>query len=118
MRSRPPPARPARASNNQNVARRIVLTAGQLILRQGGVIRDVANWGVFLLPRPISRNQARYTRGHYFVLRYDAGVQTHRAVTDALAVDPRVIRSAGVKLGDGKLETLSKFGPVKWRSME
>jgi len=97
---------------------RIVLTAGQLILRQGGVIRDVANWGVFHLPRAASLNQTRYTRGHYFVLRYDAGVQTHRDVTQTLRVDPRVIRSGGVKLGDGKLETLSKFGAVQWKNME
>ncbi|KAL2021762.1 hypothetical protein VTK56DRAFT_6705 [Thermocarpiscus australiensis] len=96
----------------------LALTAGQLILRQGGVIRDIANWGVFLLPRPVSKNQARHTRGHYFVLRYDAGIRTHQAVTSTLAVDPRVIRAGGVKLGDGKLETLSKFGPVQWRSME
>ncbi|AEO69756.1 mitochondrial 37S ribosomal protein YmS16 [Thermothielavioides terrestris NRRL 8126] len=96
----------------------IVLTAGQIILRQGGVIRDVANWGVFHLPRTISHNQKRHSRGHYFVLRYDASIATHKAVRDALDVDPRVLRAGGVKLGDGKLETLSKFGPVKWRSME
>ncbi|KAJ4286598.1 hypothetical protein N0V88_007960 [Collariella sp. IMI 366227] len=96
----------------------IVLTAGQLILRQGGVIRDVANWGTFMLPRAVSRSQTRYTKGHYFVLRYDAGIKTHQAVSSTLRVDPRVIRSGGVKLGDGKLETLSKFGPVLWKQME
>lgn len=96
----------------------IVLTAGQLILRQGGVIRDVANWGVFHLPRSLSRNQKRHPRGHYFVLRYDAGIKTHQAVRNTLDVDPRVLRASNVKLGDGKLETLSKFGPVQWRAME
>ncbi|KAK3301815.1 uncharacterized protein B0T15DRAFT_487988 [Chaetomium strumarium] len=103
---------------NLNEVKEIVLAAGQLILRQGGVIRDISNWGVFHLPRAISRNQTRHTRGHYFVLRYDAGIRTHQDVTSTLRVDPRVIRAGGVKLGDGKLDTLSKFGEVKWRSME
>ncbi|KAK3374581.1 putative ribosomal protein [Podospora didyma] len=96
----------------------IVLTAGQLILRQGGVIRDVKNWGVFMLPRSISRHQVRHTRGHYFVLRYDASIKTHQSVKSTLDIDPRVIRAAGVKLGDGKLETISRFGPINLRAME
>jgi small subunit ribosomal protein S6 len=82
------------------------------------VIRDIANWGVFLLPRPVGLNQIRYRRGHYFVMRYDASTATHEAVTRTMRVDPRVIRSGGVKLGDGKLETLSKFGKIQWRNME
>lgn len=89
-----------------------------MILRQGGVIRDIANWGIFYLPKPISFNQRRHTKGHYFILRYDAAVSTHRMVTKTMRFDPRVIRAGGVKLGDGKLETLSKFGKVKWDQME
>ncbi|EAQ88696.1 hypothetical protein CHGG_05315 [Chaetomium globosum CBS 148.51] len=103
---------------NLKEVKEIVLTAGQLILRQGGVIRDVANWGVFHLPRAVSLNQTRHVRGHYFVLRYDAGVATHQDVARTLRVDPRVIRSGGVKLGDGKLETLSRFGAVEWKNLE
>ncbi|KAH6839593.1 ribosomal protein S6 [Chaetomium sp. MPI-CAGE-AT-0009] len=103
---------------NLKEVKEIVLTAGQLILRQGGVIRDVANWGVFHLPRAVSLNQTRHVRGHYFVLRYDAGVATHQDVARTLRVDPRVIRSGGVKLGDGKLETLSRFGAVQWKNLE
>ena len=52
------------------------------------------------------------------MLRYDSGIRTHQDVTSTLRVDPRVIRAGGVKLGDGKLETLSKFGKIKWQSME
>ena len=78
------------------------------------MIRSVANWGVFALPRAISRHQMRHHNGHYFVLRYDASVATQEAVRSTLALDPRVIRSASVKLGDNKLETLSKFGQIKW----
>lgn len=89
-----------------------------MILRQGGVIRDISNWGVFHLPRPVSLNQTRYTKGHYFVLRYDSGIRTHEELTRTLRVDPRVIRAGGVKLGDGKLETLSRFGEVQWKNLE
>lgn len=71
-----------------------------------------------MLPRAVSKNQVRYTRGHYFVMRYDAGIKTQQAVTNTLALDPRVIRSGAVKLGDGKLETLSKFGRVQWDKFE
>ncbi|KAK0752721.1 ribosomal protein S6 [Schizothecium vesticola] len=107
----------ARPGNLAEV-KEIVLTAGQLILRNGGVIRDINNWGVFMLPTPVSRHQVRHTRGHYFALRYDAGVATHQTVRDTLAVDPRILRTAGVRLGDGKLETLSKFGKIPWKEFE
>ncbi|EAA33667.1 ribosomal protein S6 [Neurospora crassa] len=96
----------------------LVLTAGKLILNQGGVIRDIKNWGTFLLPRPISTNQQRHNRGHYFVMRYDASIATHEEVRRTMKADPRVIRTANVKLGDGKLETLSRFGAIPWRSLE
>ncbi|KAL8316421.1 hypothetical protein RB597_000358 [Gaeumannomyces tritici] len=92
----------------------IVLTAGQTILRGGGVIRDIANWGVFMLPRSATRSQMRYHEGHYFVLRYDSGVDAQRSLREALRLDPRVIRSSTVKLGDGKLESLSKLGKIRW----
>lgn len=93
---------------------RIVMAAGSLVLREGGVIRAIDNWGVFTLPRAISRHQQLYHNGHYFVMRYDAGMKTQEEVRDIMRLDPRVIRSTSVKLGDGKLETLSKFGQVNW----
>jgi ribosomal protein S6 len=85
-----------------------------MVLRNGGVVRGVANWGVFSLPRAISKHQTRHTRGHYFLMRYDASVGTHDEVRSNLRLDPRIIRSAHVKLGDGKLETTARFGDVKW----
>ncbi|KAK4223919.1 ribosomal protein S6 [Podospora fimiseda] len=96
----------------------IVLATGQMILRNGGVIRDIANWGVFALPRAVSKNQQRHTKGHYFVMRYDCGIAANEAVRQTLAIEPRVIRATNVKLGDGKLERLSRFGKVEWRKME
>lgn len=88
--------------------------AGQQVLRQGGVIRSINNWGVFTLPRAISKGQALHHNGHYFVMRYDASAKTQQEVLSAMRLDPRMIRSTSVKLGDGKLETLSKFGQIDW----
>lgn len=51
-------------------------------------------------------------------MRYDCGIKTHEEVRKTLAVDPRMIRAANVKLGDGKLTTLSKFGEIPWNSFE
>ncbi|KAI1643864.1 ribosomal protein S6 [Daldinia loculata] len=94
----------------------IVLTAGQLILQQKGVIRGISNWGVFLLPKATSVHQMRHHSGHYFAMRFDASVGTQQAVRNMLALDPRMIRHASVKLGDGKLSTMSRFGGPEWSS--
>lgn len=60
----------------------------------------------------------RHYNGHYFVLRYDAASKTQEQVRNTLALDPRVVRSTSVKLGDGKLSSLSKFGTVEWTKKE
>lgn len=86
------------------------------MLRQGGVIRSVDNWGVFTLPRAVSHNQALFHNGHYFVMRYDASTRTQEEVRSTLRLDVRVIRCTSVKLGDGKLETMSRFGQISWRN--
>lgn len=91
------------------------MAAGQLVLKQGGVIRSVDNWGVFTLPRAVSRNQMLHHNGHYFAMRYDASTRTQEEVRSTMRLDPRVIRSTSVKLGDGKLETTSRFGQISWR---
>lgn len=85
------------------------------MLRNGGVIRAIANWGVFSLPRPIAQHQALHTRGHYFVMRFDSSSAAHDVVRSTLALDPRVIRSAFVRLGDDtRLENTSRFGEILW----
>ncbi|RCI17289.1 hypothetical protein L249_2469 [Ophiocordyceps polyrhachis-furcata BCC 54312] len=94
----------------------IVKTIGAVILNKGGVIRGISNWGVFTLPKPISANQMRYAHGHHFVIRYDSSVKVHEEVREILRTEPRMLRSAHVKLGDNKLETLAKFGPPNWMS--
>lgn len=100
---------------------RIVLGAGNLILSQRGVIRGVSNWGVFSLPKPTSVHQMRHKTGHYFAMRFDSSISTQEEVRRVLAKDPRMIRHSAVRLGDGKLDSLSKFlgdggkkGPEGW----
>ena len=78
------------------------------------MVRDIANWGTFALPRPVTRHEMRHTRGHYFVMRIDAGIRTQEQLSRTLRLDPRIIRSSSVKLGGGKLETLSRIGKVPW----
>ncbi|EHA50562.1 hypothetical protein MCOR27_009312 [Pyricularia oryzae] len=95
----------------------IMQTAGSTILRSGGVIRDMANWGVFMLPRATTYAQARYKKGHYVVMRYDAGVKAQETVSMALRLEPRVIRATSVKLGGGKLERMAKLNKVPWNTL-
>lgn len=78
------------------------------------MIRSVDNWGVFSLPRAISRSQQLHHNGHYFVMRYDASTKVQDDVRVTMRLDPRVIRSTSVKLGNQKLETLSRFGQIDW----
>lgn len=60
----------------------------------------------------------KHHHGHYFVMRYDSSTRVHDDVRKTLRLEPRMIRTAHVKLGDGKLETLSRFGKPKWRPAE
>ncbi|RTE72993.1 hypothetical protein BHE90_012590 [Fusarium euwallaceae] len=101
---------------NLSEVKEIAQTVGSLVLKNGGVVRGLANWGVFSLPKPISVHQMKHTHGHYFVMRYDAASKVHQDVRNTLRLEPRMIRAAHVKLGDGKLDTLARFGPPKWKT--
>lgn len=94
----------------------IATTIGNLVLRNGGVVRGIANWGVSALPRPLSVHQLKQTHGHYFVMRYDASSGIHDTIRSTLRLEPRMIRSAHVKLGDGRLESEARFGAPKWKT--
>lgn len=95
---------------------RIARTTGALILRNGGTIRGMKNWGVFSLPKKTRKHQAQYVDGHYWIMRYDASVSTSDDVRKTLGLDPRMIKFSTVKLGDGTLASLSKLGgDILWR---
>ena len=60
----------------------------------------------------------RHYNGHYFVMRYDASVKTQEQVRNTLGLDPRVVRSTSVRLGDGKLEKMAGYGGIEWSKKE
>ncbi|KAF7865478.1 hypothetical protein EAF04_006452 [Stromatinia cepivora] len=97
----------------------IARTAGSLVLRSGGTIRGIRNWGISSLPKRTRKHQAQYHEGHYFVMRYDASSKTQDNVRTTLGLDPRMIKFSSVKLGDGTLESLSKIGStIPWTMKE
>ncbi|KAI1172962.1 37S ribosomal protein Mrp17 [Nemania sp. FL0916] len=100
--------------NSLAEVREIVLAAGQLVLKQKGVIRGLANWGEFSLPKATTLNAMRHTTGYYFAMRFDSSVATQEEIRKILRSDPRMIRHSSVRLGDGKLATMSRMGGVSW----
>lgn len=60
----------------------------------------------------------KHKSGHYFVMRYDASKGAHHDMRTTINLDPRVVRTGHVKLGDGKLETSAKFGNINWDQRE
>ena len=131
MLTLPGPARQARRSQRVELSflspsaselinsLRIVRTAGSLILKSGGTIRGIKNWGVFSLPKRTRKHQAQHDNGHYFIMRYDASSRIQDDVRKTLGLDPRMIKFSSVKLGDGTLESLSKIGgSIPWDTRE
>lgn len=47
-------------------------------------------------------------------MRFDGSTTAQQSVRSTLALDPRVVRAACVRLGDNKLENTSRFGEVLW----
>lgn len=104
--------RPGNLAEVKEIAR----TTGSLILRNGGTIRGLKNWGVWSLPKKTRKHQAQYTDGHYFIMRYDASSKIQDDVRKTLGLDPRMIKFSSVKLGDGTLASISKLGgEMVWR---
>jgi small subunit ribosomal protein S6 len=52
-------------------------------------------------------------------MRYDASSKVQDNVRKTLGLDPRMIKFASVKLGDGTLESVAKIpGNVSWTALE
>ncbi|KAL4873698.1 hypothetical protein BDV12DRAFT_159436 [Aspergillus spectabilis] len=99
-----------------NEVREIARNAGIQVLRSGGVVRGYTNWGVFSLTKPTTKHQARHTKGHHFIMRFDAAGPVQTAVRRTLSLDPRMIRFAVVKLGDKLEEVKDISGQVEWNN--
>jgi small subunit ribosomal protein S6 len=76
-----------------------VRAAGHLILKEGGVVRGLTNWGTFYLPKPTRRQGITHAEGHYFILRFDSSPKTQHTVRKILKLDPRMIRFSVVGMG-------------------
>ncbi|KAL2828424.1 37S ribosomal protein Mrp17 [Aspergillus cavernicola] len=98
-----------------NEVREIARNTGIQVLRSGGVVRGYTNWGIFRLPSPTTKHQARYTDGHHFIMRFDSAGPVQSAVRRTLSLDPRMIRFSVVKLGDKLEEVKDAGGKVEWK---
>ncbi|KAL3444505.1 ribosomal protein S6 [Aspergillus insuetus] len=96
--------------------REIARNAGIQVLRSGGVVRGYTNWGVFTLPKPTTKHQARYNEGHHFIMRFDASGPVQTSIRRTLSLDPRMIRFSVVKLGDKLEEVGDVSGQVQWNN--
>jgi small subunit ribosomal protein S6 len=94
--------------------RRIARATGRIILSNKGVIRDLKNWGTFLLTKPRRKLDTRYIDGHHFVMRFDCSPDTQAAVRKLLAGDPRMIRHGIVKVSNQTLPGHANVGPIQW----
>ncbi|KAI9740186.1 MAG: hypothetical protein M1834_004764 [Cirrosporium novae-zelandiae] len=101
---------------NIHEVKEIAKTAGKIVLSTGGIIRGYTNWGPFTLPKPTVKHQARYTQGHYFIMRFDSSGQTQQSVRSTLALDPRMIRFSVVKMGSTLQEIKDVSGKVFWNN--
>ena len=95
-----------------------MLTAGQQVLRSGGVVRGIENWGVFALPNKIIKYSQGHNQGHYFVMRFDASAGAQAKVTTTMRMDPRVLRVTSVRLGDGKLGNVATYSGPSWNRLK
>ena len=88
---------------------RIARTAGSLVLASGGVVRGITNWGPYLLTKPVKKHAMKHDSGHHFIMRFDASPETQRLVYKTVAIDPRMVRTGMVRIGE-TLDEISKVG--------
>jgi small subunit ribosomal protein S6 len=92
----------------------IAYTAGLQVLRSGGVVRGITNWGQFRLPRPTVKHQSQYSTGYHFIMRFDSSASVQISIRRTLGLDPRMIRFSVVKLGSTLDEIKDVTGNVEW----
>ncbi|KAK6333446.1 hypothetical protein TWF718_011257 [Orbilia javanica] len=93
----------------------VIKTVGMQVLTNGGIVRGINNWDTTFLPKKIRKHQATHTQGHYFLMRFDCDPATQKIVRETLGVDPRMLKFSVVKMGQGKLEDISRVrGDADW----
>ncbi len=112
-------------TGNVNYVKDIARSTGSLILSRTGTIRNLANWGVFDLPRPTVKYQTQHHKGHYFCMTFDSSASVQTEVRRQLGLNPHMIRFSVVKVGDklggaknekGKIEDVT--GKLEWKAQE
>jgi small subunit ribosomal protein S6 len=91
-----------------------VKNAGQIILRSGGVIRGVTNWGSYLLPKPFRKERVLHRTGHHFVMRFDSSALGQHSLRRTLGLDPRLLRYSIVKMGESLEDIKDVDGKVQF----
>ncbi|KAF2398802.1 hypothetical protein EJ06DRAFT_512915 [Trichodelitschia bisporula] len=127
--------RPGKIAEVKEIAR----TAGSIVLNSNGVVRGITNWGVFALPKAMpnrsedrqhtqgpgrgteevaDKRAAKYTLGHYFVMRFDASARCQHMLRKTWNKDPRLLRFSVVRLGYKLDEVADVSGhPDEWRNV-
>lgn len=77
-------------------------------------MRGITNWGVFMLPKPRTKHQAKYHSGHYFIVRFDSSARIQHSVRRTLSLDPRLLRYTMVKMGSTLEEIKDVKGEAEW----
>merc|ERR1711977_809277 len=95
--------------HNLMEVKEIARTTGSLILKNGGTIRGIKNWGVWSLPKRTRKHQAQYNDGHYFIMRYDASSKIQDSLT-LLCPRPRHLVS---QPADALLDALARQGVAR-----
>lgn len=85
-----------------------------MILSSGGVVRGITNWGVFLLPTPIRRHNAKHDKAHYFIMRFDGSAKLQHTVQRTLHLDPRMVRHNVINMGTSLKAVKDVPGRVPW----
>jgi small subunit ribosomal protein S6 len=67
-----------------------------------------------MLPKPITKFQVQHRQGHYFIMRFDSSARIQHDIRRTLSLDPRVLRSSFVKMGDNLEDIKNVSGRAEW----
>lgn len=92
----------------QKETQEIIKTIGRLVINNRGVVRKIGNMNVRPLPKIMKKNRQAFIVGSHFYMEFDASPGVQSEVARTLSVDPRIIRSTVVRVGQHNLKDLSK----------
>lgn len=60
--------------------REIAKSAGATVINNGGVVRNILDWGKKPLPKPIKKYQAKHDEARYFLIWFDTNRESLNGV--------------------------------------